>query len=111
MHRGEYPPNWTDLAIAAKRRAQFHCENCGHQSHMSDWENRQILTVHHLDLDKSNCHPSNLIVTCQRCHLSIQARFRPGQLHLPHIEPPRWYHRTQTFQDKGTLPEIDDAPW
>lgn len=34
----------------------------------------RILTVHHLDGDKSNCLWWNLAALCQRCHLTIQGR-------------------------------------
>ncbi len=37
----------------------------------------RILTVHHLSGDKSDCHWSNLLALCQRCHLTIQARVDP----------------------------------
>ena len=104
----EYPPHWKDIAHATKRRAQYACESCGHPD---DHPSGHVLTVHHLDGYKPNCEPSNLIAVCQRCHLSIQARFRPGQLHLPHIEPPSWYRRTQTFHERNQLPGIDDQPW
>jgi len=33
-----------------------------------------VLTVHHLDLDPSNCRWWNLAALCQRCHLRIQAK-------------------------------------
>ena len=28
------------------------------------------LSVHHIDYDKENCHPSNLITLCSSCHIS-----------------------------------------
>lgn len=34
----------------------------------------RILTVHHLDHDKTNCKWWNLAALCQRCHLTIQGR-------------------------------------
>lgn len=37
----------------------------------------RILTVHHLDGDKSNCEWWNLLALCQRCHLTIQSRVDP----------------------------------
>lgn len=33
-----------------------------------------MLTVHHLDLNKSNCAWWNLAALCQRCHLRIQGK-------------------------------------
>lgn len=37
----------------------------------------RILTCHHFDGDKSNCEWWNLLVLCQRCHLTIQGRVKP----------------------------------
>lgn len=37
----------------------------------------RILTVHHLDGNKSNCEWWNLLPLCQRCHLTIQSRVDP----------------------------------
>jgi hypothetical protein len=34
----------------------------------------RVLTVHHLDGDKTNCRWWNLAALCQRCHLTIQGR-------------------------------------
>lgn len=39
----------------------------------------RILTVHHLDGNKSNCVWWNLLALCQRCHLEIQGRVNPDQ--------------------------------
>ena len=33
-----------------------------------------MLTVHHIDLNKSNCEWWNLAALCQRCHLRIQGK-------------------------------------
>lgn len=35
---------------------------------------QRVLTVHHLDMDKSNCNWWNLAALCQGCHLHIQAK-------------------------------------
>lgn len=37
----------------------------------------RILTVHHLDGDKSNDHWANTLALCQRCHLEIQGKVDP----------------------------------
>jgi hypothetical protein len=37
----------------------------------------RILTVHHLDGNKSNCEWWNLLPLCQRCHLTVQTRLNP----------------------------------
>jgi hypothetical protein len=41
---------------------------------VAEW---RILTVHHMDGDKSNCEWWNLLALCQRCHLTIQTRLNP----------------------------------
>jgi len=30
-----------------------------------------VLTVHHIDGDKHNNHPANLLASCQKCHLRL----------------------------------------
>jgi hypothetical protein len=45
----------------------------------------RILTVHHLDGNKTNCRWWNLCALCQRCHLAIQ-----GKVQLARIYP--WEH-------------------
>jgi 5-methylcytosine-specific restriction endonuclease McrA len=87
---GEYPVNWPEIAMAIKAAAGWKCEHCGHPDHV---ESGHVLTVHHLDLNPSNCKPDNLVALCQRCHLHWQARFRPGQRFLPGIEIPAWLSR------------------
>jgi len=72
-----YPPNWVNIATQVKKLAGWQCENCGHNH---DTPNGYMLGVHHLDMDKANCNHNNLVALCQRCHLRIQATYRPGQL-------------------------------
>ena len=68
---GAYPPEWPALAIAIKDAAGWCCVRCGHPH---DPASGYTLTVHHLDLNKSNCRWWNLAPLCQRCHLRIQGR-------------------------------------
>jgi hypothetical protein len=71
---GVYARDWKRIATATKEAAGWQCIRCGaaHQSGRGT-----ILTVHHLDGDKSNNAWWNLLALCQRCHLSIQARVIP----------------------------------
>lgn len=49
----------------------------------------RILTVHHLDEDKSNCRWWNLAALCQRCHLRMQ---RAVVMDRPwHLEHSDWF--------------------
>lgn len=69
--------------------AQLIKENRGREPDrvvVAEW---RILTVHHLDGDKSNCEWWNLLSLCQRCHLQIQTRLNPE---LPYfLEHSDWF--------------------
>ena len=67
----EYPPDWPEISARVKENSGWRCVRC---DHFHDIENGYVLTVHHLDLDKSNCAWWNLAALCQRCHLHIQAK-------------------------------------
>ena len=77
MRKDGYPDNWEDIANDVKDAAGRVCENCGSPSVQG-----RILTVHHLDMNPSNCDPKNLVAFCQVCHLRIQAKYWVGQLWL-----------------------------
>lgn len=66
---GEYPQNWDEIAKQTKDEAGWKCVRCS-QKH--DVFGGYMLTVHHIDLNKSNCEWWNLAALCQRCHLQIQ---------------------------------------
>ena len=78
----EYPEGWKEIAARIKDKAGWKCERCGHPS-----EFRHILTVHHLDGDKSNCDDWNLAALCQACHLKIQGRVKMDQLFFLDVLP------------------------
>jgi len=66
---GEYPPDWPEIAGRVKDASGWKCIRCG----APHGPPPHVLTVHHLDGDKSNCAWWNLAALCQRCHLHIQA--------------------------------------
>lgn len=68
---GAYPSNWKDIAQAVKNNADWKCVRCGHRH---EPETGYTLTVHHLDIDPSNCAWWNIPALCQRCHLTIQGK-------------------------------------
>lgn len=69
---GEQNPNWNDgvsfilypqefnkhLKTQIRKRDKFVCQLC----YKNGWE------VHHIDYDKKNCNPLNLITLCKSCH-------------------------------------------
>jgi hypothetical protein len=80
----EYPPNWKEIANRIKEKADWKCERC---CHWDDVKTGHVLTVHHLDGDKSNCADWNLAALCQRCHLKIQGRVKMDQLFFLELMP------------------------
>jgi 5-methylcytosine-specific restriction endonuclease McrA len=84
MNRELYPDNWEEIAFGMKQLTDWTCEHCGHAH---DPAHGYTLTVHHLDGAPSNCAYENLVVLCQRCHLRVQAAYRPGMLVLPGMRP------------------------
>lgn len=81
---GQYPDNWKTIALKVKEEAGWKCVRCGH---VNDAKAGYMLTVHHLDGNKSNCEWWNIVPLCQRCHLSIQARVVMERAWLlPHSE-------------------------
>jgi len=96
--RGEYSGDWGRLASAAKERAGWKCERCGHGNHAASG---YVLTVHHLDGDKANNADWNLAALCQRCHLRIQGKvdFAQGYM-FEHTSWMQWH--VEGFQAKAT---------
>lgn len=66
---GDYPKDWQKIANRVKNDAGWKCVRCGHTH---DPKGGYTLTVHHLDLNPSNCAWWNIPPLCQRCHLQIQ---------------------------------------
>ena len=64
-----YSLDWTEmLRISIRERDNHICQECGvHQDELDGWNKK--LDVHHIDYDKKNCNPDNLIALCRNCHL------------------------------------------
>jgi hypothetical protein len=55
-----YPPTFTkELKAAIRQRDNYTCAICGKYP---------AFDVHHIDYDKKNCEPENLITLCKNCH-------------------------------------------
>jgi len=64
-----YPENWTDnLKESIRQRDNYTCQLCGfHQDELIGWNKK--LDIHHIDYDKDNLNPLNLITLCRSCHI------------------------------------------
>jgi len=78
----DYPPDWPQIAQRIKDAAGWRCERC---KHPHDLPSGHVLTVHHLDGNKSNCADWNLAALCQRCHLRVQGRVKMDQLFFDQV--------------------------
>jgi hypothetical protein len=63
-----YPQDWCDdLREAIRKRDGYICQECGlHQDELGGFHKQ--LDVHHIDYDKDNLNPINLISLCKSCH-------------------------------------------
>lgn len=64
-----YPDNWPEISYSTRAEAGFRCERCRHPD---DRYTGYMLTVHHLNKNKSDSRQANRTALCQRCHLHIE---------------------------------------
>lgn len=58
-----YSVDWTKtLRLSIKERDRFVCQIC------NDRQMDISFSVHHIDYDKKNCNPTNLMTLCKTCH-------------------------------------------
>lgn len=79
--RGKGTPNWKDglsyepytsefdnqLKELIRLRDGYKCQKCD----MPEVENMEKLTCHHIDYEKKNCEPNNLISLCRKCNGAV----------------------------------------
>lgn len=59
-----YSSDWTDtLKESIRQRDSYLCQVC-----FSSQEEGRAHAVHHIDYDKKNCNPLNLVTLCHSCH-------------------------------------------
>lgn len=65
----EYTIDWTNtLKRSIRERDHYTCQICSNQ------QGDMALDVHHIDYNKKNCNPENLITLCRNCHLRTNHR-------------------------------------
>lgn len=96
----DYPKDWKQIVAKRKEKCNDKCELCyapngelvtrNSNAEQYPWapgwvtkvivgplgdkvlkKTRIVLTLHHIDSDKSNSQDQNLILLCQRCHLRL----------------------------------------
>lgn len=63
---------WKDEEYKKDLRKDY-CENIDCE------ENYKRLNNHHVDLDKKNCHPFNIVTLCNSCHSILHHKLRNGR--------------------------------
>ena len=59
-----YTADWTkDLRNYIRERDLYTCQMCGKK------QKKKAFDVHHIDYDKDNCDPNNLVTLCHTCHM------------------------------------------
>lgn len=72
-----YPVDWTEtLKRAIRERDRYTCQLCGKQ------QGDITHDVHHIDYDKTNCNPDNLITLCKCCHVKTNYNRKKWRLKL-----------------------------
>lgn len=63
-----YPDCWTiSFTDEIRRRDGFLCQMCGVEQIVGE----RRFHVHHIDENKENCDPENLITLCPKCHVRV----------------------------------------
>lgn len=67
-----YTFEWTKtLRLAIRQRDNFTCKKCGITEEEHIKRTGRVLSVNHIDFDKSNCDPKNLNTLCCGCNSVI----------------------------------------
>ena len=103
----EYGIDWTDdLKESIRKRDSHICQKCGiHQDEIDVYYRK--LDVHHIDYNKYNLDPKNLISLCRKCHAKTNhdrlywfeyfIRTQGGDFGFPYINSGRDVEKTKSI--------------
>lgn len=75
-----YSGSWLRVARQIKVRDGYACQSCGYQGNPKG----NKLEVHHIDKNKRNDDPANLITLCARCHRKAELLPLQDEHHAAH---------------------------
>jgi hypothetical protein len=74
VSKEDYPYGWTEtLKRSIRERDGYICKVCGKTQIQETEELERKLSVHHIDYDKQNCDPKNLVTVCHLCHMDTNS--------------------------------------
>jgi len=69
-----YPSEFNkQLKESIRDRDGHKCQYCGKTEEHERQELNKVLSIHHIDYDKTNCKETNLISLCQTCNITVNA--------------------------------------
>ena len=70
-YKSVYPEKWTNtLKESIRQRDNYKCQLCG----VPQEECFRTLSIHHMDENKYNLNPENLISLCGQCHARVHTK-------------------------------------
>jgi 5-methylcytosine-specific restriction endonuclease McrA len=64
-----YTNNFKPLRESIRKRDNYRCQLCyKHQNNHFINNKNEKLSIHHIDYNKKNCNPNNLITLCRKCN-------------------------------------------
>ena len=111
-----------EIMKSIRERDNHKCRNCGVLCHVNPYDgwyypnSEYNLDVHHIDHDRKNNNPKNLILLCTRCHNKI-GRYKPKSKFRPRdndgyveyyknmvrgiLKPNRYYRKEYGIEEKN----------
>lgn len=99
------------LKIFIRMRDDYICQLCG----MSESENMSMLACHHIDYNKENTMPNNLISLCKSCHTKTNSGREYWQLYFSELLNKRQFNpkallKSKTKKIKGQVDNSMSQP-
>lgn len=87
---GEHPRPWppefsAGLRTSIKKRDGYICQLC--YQHLSP--RSRMIDIHHIDYNKQNCEPINLITLCRSCHAKTNFNRSDWRIHFESLQAQR----------------------
>jgi 5-methylcytosine-specific restriction endonuclease McrA len=69
-----YIDRWNEIRKEIYKRDNWTCQECHNKCSGIKSKTYKRIQCHHIDQDKKNCNPNNLITLCSSCHIRIHIK-------------------------------------